>query len=127
MNLGYKARFKPLVLNETKIHTFREDPSDRWHAGRTIHHCTGNQTKNYNCFLQNTCTGVQSITILPQGWIVENVTAKIPLVFVDKRKLGDIEVLLLIENDGFESIEDFCDWFQDPFKGKIIHWTDWRY
>jgi len=30
-------------------------------------------------------------------------------------------------NDGFESLQDFFNWFNKPFRGKIIHWTDFKY
>ena len=37
------------------------------------------------------------------------------------------EIELLAKHDGFNSMEDFFKWFDKDFKGKIIHWTDFRY
>lgn len=33
----------------------------------------------------------------------------------------------LFHNDGFENLFDFFEWFNEDFKGKIIHFTDLRY
>lgn len=30
-------------------------------------------------------------------------------------------------NDGFDSVEDFFEYFNEDFTGKIIHWTDLKY
>jgi hypothetical protein len=32
-------------------------------------------------------------------------------------------------NDGFDTMDKFWDWFDhlQPFKGRIIHWTELRY
>ncbi|MBS7234285.1 hypothetical protein KHA90_25155, partial [Flavobacterium psychroterrae] len=38
-----------------------------------------------------------------------------------------IGMLQLAQNDGFDSIEDFCSYFNENYKGKIIHWTDFKY
>ena len=40
-----------------------------------------------------------------------------------KRKKLD----LLAQNDGFETIEEFFAYFNEDFKGKMIHWTDLKY
>jgi hypothetical protein len=37
------------------------------------------------------------------------------------------EFFNLMKNDGFESAEQFFNWFNGYFKGKIIHWTDLKY
>jgi hypothetical protein len=39
----------------------------------------------------------------------------------------DKGLLQFVQNDGFDSIEDFFSYFDKGFKGKIIHWTDLRY
>ena len=33
----------------------------------------------------------------------------------------------LAKNDGFENEEDFWQWFNEPFSGVIIHWTNFVY
>jgi len=29
--------------------------------------------------------------------------------------------------DGFNSIEDFFNWFKEDFEGILIHWTNFKY
>jgi len=43
------------------------------------------------------------------------------------RLLSEIELEQLAKNDGFNSVEDFWNWFTEDFKGQIIHFTDFRY
>ena len=33
----------------------------------------------------------------------------------------------IARNDGFDSINEFFDFFDKDFSGKIIHWTDKKY
>ena len=37
------------------------------------------------------------------------------------------EMLKIAQNDGFETIADFFNWFKEDFEGTIIHWTDLKY
>jgi len=32
-----------------------------------------------------------------------------------------------VQNDGFDTIVQFFDWFSKDFEGQIIHWTDLKY
>lgn len=50
MILSFKPQFRQKILDGTKIHTIRDDPNDRWQAGKIIHAATGVMTKNYDCF-----------------------------------------------------------------------------
>ena len=34
---------------------------------------------------------------------------------------------LLAKNDGFESMDGFWAFFNEPYQGMIIHWTETRY
>ena len=36
-------------------------------------------------------------------------------------------IKLLTKNDGFESVESFFEYFNENFRGKIIHWTEFTY
>lgn len=40
---------------------------------------------------------------------------------------GVAEPKTLALNDGFESVKQFFQWFNEPFVGKLIHWTDSKY
>lgn len=121
MILAFKPQFVNPIQYGIKIHTFREDPHNRWKAGNSIQAATGVRTKNYNCFYESVCTGVQLIEINPRGKTYP------PEIKIDGFTLWDSEVKKLIRNDGFMSITEFNEWFDKPWKGKIIHWTNHRY
>jgi hypothetical protein len=36
-------------------------------------------------------------------------------------------MLMLAQNDGFDTIEEFFEYFNEDFSGKIIHWTNFKY
>ena len=121
MILGFKERFKQPILDGTKIHTIREDKANRWKAGRVIQFATGVRTKSYTKFNEGVCEGTQEIEI---RW-EENVV--FPEVYVNGEELNYHDMILLAENDGFNTLTEFCKWFLSDFKGRIIHWTDFIY
>jgi hypothetical protein len=113
---GYVHRgVAALAMLQPKIHTIREDKGKRWGLGMKIHFCTGARTKQMNIFKVDECKGTQEINIV------------YPKIFVDNRLLAQGEMLDLSRNDGFESIGDFWKYFDKPFMGRIIHWTEKRY
>ncbi len=135
MILGFKPQFKQPILNGTKIHTIREDKTNRWKVGKEIHFATGVRTKQYECFKQGICKGVQTIELqyfdkhcsdLHYQIVVDGIVRKFEIFIngfpADWRKIG-----LLVKNDGFATKEDFFRWFNKDFIGKIIHWTDYKY
>lgn len=107
-----------LTQVQPKIHTLREDKKKRWGLGVKIHFTTGVRTKRMYIFKVDECTGTQEISIIPFGGTK---------IFVDKKQLSGGEICELAKNDGFDSLEDFWKWFNKPFKGRIIHWTEKRY
>ncbi|TGK45552.1 ASCH domain-containing protein [Leptospira bouyouniensis] len=115
MILGFNKQFVSKILSGEKIHTIRRDDKDRWKPGKIIHFSTGVRTKNYNQFAIGRCTYTLEIIINP---------AK-ERVFISKgsglvyRGQG---VLAFAKNDGFDSLDDFWKWFNQPFEGKLIHW-----
>jgi hypothetical protein len=133
MNLGFKERFKDLILSGEKIHTIREDSTDRWQYGMKIHFATGIRTKNYNCFKEGECINTQKIEfkwkqhnkgLVSESWGVQ--------VFIDGRNVtneGDV-IDELAKNDGFNDRKEFFEWEawnKKNFKGKIINWTNKLY
>lgn len=40
---------------------------------------------------------------------------------------SEAQLLEFVQNDGFDTIEDFFNWFDSNFEGQIIHWTDLIY
>lgn len=123
---------------EPKLHSIREDIHNRWKPGMLIHHAYGVRTKNYECFDECPCVSTQKIVIkeysigegdsLSYSYTFEyrDIT-KVFRVFVDDKLLDDCEIYSLAKNDGFDTMRDFFRWFNKPFTGKIIHWTDLRY
>ncbi|MGB1032957.1 MAG: ASCH domain-containing protein, partial [Flavobacteriales bacterium] len=117
MILGFKPQFVEKILDGTKIHTIREDVYGRWKPGMKIHFTTGIRTKDYNQFHEGECTSIQRIEIYPST----------RTVLIDGWSRDDIERSNLAQWDGFESQDAFFQWFNKPFSGKIIHWTNFKY
>jgi hypothetical protein len=123
MILGFKKQFVEPIMAGTKIHTIREDKTDRWYPGTQIHMATGVRTKHYNCFSdQFKCVSTQRI-FMTLGWNLE--------ITVDfDSYLYNADKLRLIANDGL-TYDEFIKWFfpgdKDEFSGTIIHWTALRY
>ena len=121
MTLGFMERwpgggatnFVALILCGIKIHSFREDPADRWGAGKIIHFVTGNRTPKRRQFRRGECYGKQRLIIRDRR------------VWIDGREYYDIETLA--RNDGFPSMDMFWQYFSPGFRGFIIHWTDFKY
>lgn len=149
---AYKKQFKRTWdIPETgsikpKLHTIREDASNRWRAGMDIHMVINNRTKNRFQFAPVVkCVSVQEIeitdithisypndfstkihlTVSKDGW-TETFTQAFS-VKVDGTQLSQDKVHQLALNDGFDSVEDFFAYFNKDFKGKVIHWTDVKY
>lgn len=123
-----KLVFKEKILNNRKIHTIRTDRSERWKKGQKIHFWIGNprNTRSENKpheFHKGTCSGVQKIEM---DWSSDDLMVK-----VDNQKLDKEEVKQLAINDGFDSINEMLEWFDNvdekSFKGRLIHWTKKRY
>lgn len=122
-----------------KIHTIRTDEHDRWKAGNDIHMVINNRTKNRFQFAPVVkCTGVQKIEFY--WWTPERGAEryyKNPYddmkserycdVYVDDRIIMTEEYESIARNDGFDSVEQFFQWFNKDYSGKIIHWTDLKY
>lgn len=82
--------------------------------------------------------------------IIRNLRGEWPTVQVGRKMLTAAEIVTLSQNDGFELVEDFFDWFRKPvrviaywsdvkgkhvyknevpdeFEGQIVHWTAFVY
>ena len=82
------------------------------------HFANGVRSSNYNCFKIGICKGIQEIEI-----------TKDRVILIDRKEIDRFKFLGLIANDGFEDELEFWAWFDKylPFKGKLIHWTDFKY
>lgn len=122
MILSFKPQFVEKILSGSKIHTIREDKNKRWSIGKKIHSATGVRTKQYNCFHEGQCKGLQEFSIYWRGNNIYPVA-----VYISRRELNLDETERLAKNDGFDTVDDFYKWFNKDFKGIIIHWTDFIY
>ena len=128
MILGFKPQFKQKILDGTKIHTIREDKTDKWNTGNVIHFATGVRTKQYDCFQIGKCHNIQDIRIIYYSNETDYPVVRIdgaPYYAYEKKGIELLERLAI--NDGFDSFDDFCKWFSKDFDGKIIHWTNFKY
>lgn len=116
------VQFNPHIA-KPKIHTIRADPSHRWYKGMKIHFWQGsprNPGPDVYEFGRGVCTGVQDIKILPAR----------RSVYIDRNGLSNEGIKRLAVNDGFDSVEEFFEYFRDGdevFSGRLIHWTDFKY
>ena len=91
-----------IVTATPKKLTIRDDPHNRWSAGRKIHFATGARTKNYMCFAMGECKKVDGIVI------VRTTDDKDVLVKIGKKGiLTNEEMNQLAIDDGFESVDEF--------------------
>lgn len=118
MILGFKPQFVEKILSGSKIHTIREGIRSRWREGMKIHFATGVRTKNYKQFKEGICMGTRRIEIEPDS--------KTVFIIVNQTGVATFNnkgVETLAKNDGFDSVDDFWVWFNQPFSGRIIYWT----
>ncbi|AYD48225.1 hypothetical protein [Arachidicoccus soli] len=111
-------------LKHPKIHTMREDKGDRWDKGNDIHFVINNRTKDRFQFAPVVkCVSTQDVFITYLRGRME--------ITVDEKYLYCNDIEKLIKNDGFDSRNQFIDWFfpksKTAWNGKIIHWTDFKY
>lgn len=124
-----------------KLHTIREDKTDRWKRGVMIDFYINNRSKNAFCFAPRIpVISTQDIFMTKRGNDIEITISKVGsymggddfyLYHDDKEKLAI--------NDGFVSYSEFVEYFSSViaengsktgnywFSGKIIHWTNLKY
>lgn len=142
MDFALKDKFGQLP---PKTHTIREDKYNRWKVGNDIHFVINNRTKNRFQFAPILkVTNINRIAFIWDKGKYCQFNGKechINLeIDKDNVKYGSAEfnykneitkctdwIIELAKNDGFDSIEDFFDWFKNDFEGKLISWTDTRY
>lgn len=113
-----------------KLHTIREDKTDRWKPGTKIDFFIN--CRQPTMFRFAPVLPVVSVQEIDIKWIGFN-TGFRPCIWIDKKLIYDLagikeELMLeLAKNDGFDTVEDFFRYFDKDFKGKLIHWTDLKY
>ncbi|MBP4139971.1 hypothetical protein [Flavobacterium geliluteum] len=117
-----------------KIHTIREDKNDRWKKGNKIDFFINVRQKNMFRFAPVLpVVSTQKVMIV---WY--DLFGKLMVrVFIDGKSFATVKfadkliitgnILELAQNDGFDTVAEFFEYFNEDFKGKIIHWTDKQY
>lgn len=121
MILGFKKRFVSKILSGEKIHTIREDKTNRWKPGKLIHFVVGLRTKQQKQFKLDKCISIQKIQIKWHEDLLET------RIYIDNKEL-DLETRQkLAKKDGFENLAEFLLFFNKDITRKIIHWTNFTY
>ena len=114
MNINYKKELERALVSGVKIHTIRKKPIA---VGTMLNHIVYPYHKSRRCVLSNFCTSTQTIVINPFLKMIE----------IDGKRLSDIDTERVAKNDGFETMEDFWTFFNEPYQGMIIHWAETKY
>jgi hypothetical protein len=109
------------TVSKPKRHTIRKDEHNRWKPGMKIHFTVFPRSKKMFQFAPALeCKSVQKVEIFKRDGL--------RFIRIDGRFINSNQVAEEIaKNDGFDSVDDFFDWFNTDFEGKIIHWTDLKY
>jgi len=104
-----------------KKHTIRAPRKKRQiRAGDKLHLAIFNRSTSRLQFAPTLkCTHIDEIAI---HWEIFPGQSRV-VVLVNGRRLSADEVRELAINDGFDNTHDFFQWFNQDFKGYIIHWT----
>lgn len=137
-NYMLSKRYTPGVIFEVppKLHTIRQDSKRRWKPGMDIHFVINNRSSQRLQFMPVIpVKAVQQIEIA-HFYSGHDHTAQ---VLVDDVIIGECKwykaalkncsssLEQLIQNDGFDDVNDFFEFFDQDFEGVIIHWTDLVY
>jgi len=122
-----------------KIHTIREDKNNRWKVGTRIDFFINVRQKNMFRFAP--VLPVVSTQPIQIRWYYQKEYTVARIYINDKNTACGVwnkgfedtpifngnKLLEFVNNDGFDTVDDFFKYFNKDFDGKIIHWTDKRY
>ena len=122
MILSFKEQFVSKIKEGTKIHTIREDKTERWKVGMKVHFWKGNprNTKqNPYQFGVGVVSKIDKIVIIPKEnkiWVfINGICENINTIFLLDQ---------FAKNDGFESWEEMKQFFNnETFEGRLIYFT----
>ncbi|MHC0441597.1 hypothetical protein [Flavobacterium sp. 3-210] len=119
-----------------KLHTIREDLKNRWKKGNKIDFfINARQPDMFRFAPVVPVIEIQNIEFLWNKGFVDTVSIYIDgecyvqnygIEFNSSSQRQE-RMENLATNDGFDSVEDFLKYFNADFKGKIIHWTNFKY
>lgn len=120
--LNFRARWADKVESGEKRQTIRAERKDHrapaW-PGAHLFLYTGMRTKSCRKLREATCEEASRLVITESG-----------AVFNEDRRIVGGALERLASDDGFESANEFIEWFQKthgfPFKGWLIRWSPER-
>lgn len=124
---NFKSQFAPKVESGEKLHTIR-GIGKRQHAkpGDSLQLYTGQRTTACRKLLDTICTETLPVKIsIPENLEFPKTIWAYPIeITIGDRVLSDDEAIALAIADGFDSIDDFAEFFSDrlPFEGVLIKW-----
>lgn len=141
----YEWTFEMVKEAKPKFHTIREDKKNRWKVGTNIDFFINCRQKDMFRFAP--VLPVVSTQKIEFIWKenTENHTClgtkfdRICTIKIDDNFYGDAYLLndsvvsssytipTFANNDGFDTPDKLFAYFNEDFKGKIIHWTDFKY
>lgn len=131
LQIGQKALPKNYIINthKPKLHSFREDKNNRWKSGVMIDFFINTRTKDMFRFAPRIpVVRTQKVEIMYKTAKLEiYIDDKLYSTYCQREKKYDNKLLVLSQNDGFDTVEEFFEYFNTYFSGKIIHWTDLKY
>lgn len=112
----FKARFAAKVESGEKRQTIRKiRKRNNASPGKALQLYTGQRTRNCRKLLDTTCKLVFPIQIFDKN-----------LIRLEGVSYGRRRVEQIARNDGFETVEEFIEFFQEhyglPFEGLLITW-----
>jgi hypothetical protein len=125
-NYNYIAKDK----KPAKLHTIREDKTNRWKAGMKIDFFINMYRKEMFRFAPVLpVVSVQDFEIVyyTDREVLRNDLPPKRAIVIDDKRLSEDKWLELAQNDGFDTVEEFFAYFNEDFTGKLIHWTDKKY
>jgi hypothetical protein len=123
--LCHRIKLDGTIDYKPKLHTIRGDKNNRWKEGTKIDFFINCRQPNMFRFAPVLpVVRTQKIEIKYDKMFGKTLY---PEILIDNVKLHPMKLDELAQNDGFDTIEDFFEYFNEDFMGKIIHWTDLRY
>ena len=122
--------FKNMHPFKPKLHTIREDKNDRWQPGTKIDFFINCRQKNMFRFAP-----FLPVVSVQEVYMSYRSNDLIQISVNERELFGFNERLEFAQNDGFDTWEDFFNYFYPQIKAtpnnflkmKLIHWTDKQY
>lgn len=118
---GKPTNFKEKIIAGSKIHVLKLDQMEAYKPGMFIVLNHSRRMVPNDVIQETTVVSTQRVEIIYER------TGVTPLIFIDKRRLGIIEILCLAANEGFATEKDFFQVYSKSKIFKLIHWTDFSY